>query len=94
MWGWLARIFRRTRPPVPGEGSGATARQRLQVVLVHDRLGLAPQVIEQMREEILRIVARYLEVEDGAQVEVQRRGEQVVLLANIPVRDVARAGTS
>jgi len=94
MWGWLARLFGRSPSPAPGEGSGATARQRLQVVLVHDRLGLAPQLIEQMREEILRIVARYLEVEGGAQVEVQRRGERVVLLANIPVRDVARASTS
>ena len=94
MWGWLARLLGRPAPPPYEGGSGATARQRLQVVLVHDRLGLAPHILEQMREEILRIVSRYLEVDEGAQVEVQRKGQRVVLLANIPVRDIARAGSA
>lgn len=94
MWMWLARLLGRRAPSPPSEGSGTTACQRLQLVLVHDRLGLAPQAMEEMREEILRIVSRYLEVEEGAQVEVQRKGQRVVLLANIPVRNAARAGSA
>ena len=41
--------------------SADTARQRLQLVLAHDRSDLNPELLDQMRREILEVVSRYVE---------------------------------
>lgn len=74
------------------EPSGKTAKRRLQLVLVNDRTGLAPQALENLKNDIIRAIARYLVLDEASiQVEVRRTGDTVALLANIQVRDVVRA---
>ncbi len=50
------------------EASANMARERLQLVLAHDRTDLSPDLLDQMRREILEVVAKYVEIdiEDGA----------------------------
>ena len=43
--------------------SADTARQRLQLVLAHDRSDLNPELLDQMRREILEVVSRYVEID-------------------------------
>ena len=43
--------------------SAESARQRLRLVLAHDRSDLNPELLEQMRREILEVVARYVEID-------------------------------
>ena len=67
--------------------SAESARQRLQLVLAHDRSDLNPELLEQMRREILEVVARYVEidVEEGdVSLETEDRG--TALGANLPIR--------
>ena len=67
--------------------SAESARQRLQLVLAHDRSDLNPELLEQMRREILEVVARYVEidVEEGdVSLETEDRG--TALVANLPIR--------
>jgi cell division topological specificity factor len=67
--------------------SAATAKERLQLVLAHDRSDLNPELLEQMRREILEVVARYVEI-DVAEGDVSLETEDRVtaLVANLPIR--------
>ena len=43
--------------------SATTARERLQLVLAHDRSDLNPELLERMRREILEVVQKYVEID-------------------------------
>ena len=68
-----------------------TARRRLQLVLMHDRLDLAPDKMEAMKREIWQVVSRYMVVEeDFLEFEVRRWDELMVLVSNIQVKELDR----
>ncbi len=74
-----------------GVRSKDTARRRLQLVLMHDRLDLSPDMMEQMKREIWEVVSRYMVVEDEfLEFDIRRRDELVVLVSNIQVKDLDR----
>ena len=71
-----------------------TARQRLRLVLMHDRLDLAPETLEAMKREIWETVSRYMVVEDDfMEFEVRRLDELMVLVSNIQVKELDRLAT-
>ncbi len=69
------------------ESSANTARERLQLVLAHDRTDLSPDLLDQMRREILEVVAKYVEIDidDGA-VSLETEDRMTALVANLPIR--------
>ncbi len=70
--------------------SSEIARQRLRLVLIQDRIELAPDVMQQMKQEILEVVSRYMVVDDDfIEFEVRRLEELVMLVSNIEVKDVS-----
>ena len=72
------------------ERSGVTAKQRLQLVLIQDRLDLPYDKMEAMKQEIWEVVSRYLTVaEDFLEFEIKKLDELVVLVANIQVNDAS-----
>ena len=72
------------------ERSGEIARQRLQLVLIQDRLDLPADQMEAMKQEIWEVVSRYLAVEDDfLEFEIRQLDELVVLVSNIQVKDTA-----
>ena len=67
--------------------SASTAKQRLQLVLAHDRSDLNPELLEQMRREILEVVARYVEIDlEGGDVSLETEDRVTALVANLPIR--------
>ena len=74
-----------------GARSKDTARRRLQLVLMHDRLDLSPEMMQQMKQEIWEVVSRYMVVEDEfLEFDIRRRDELVILVSNIQVKDLDR----
>ena len=72
------------------ENSKDTARQRLRLVLIQDRLDLAPEKMEAMKREIWDVVSRYMVVEDEfMEFEVRRLDELIMLVSNIQVKDLS-----
>jgi cell division topological specificity factor len=72
----------------PAKKTGSTAKERLQFVLVHDRINLPPEQLKMMKAEILAVISKYVKVdEDNVDIELQqgdRRGS--LLVAEIPFR--------
>lgn len=72
------------------QSSGEIAKQRVRLVLIQDRVELAPDVMQQMKEEILEVVSRYMVVEDDfIEFEVRRLEELIMLVSNIEIKDVS-----
>ncbi len=72
------------------ERSKDTARQRLRVVLIQDRIDLPADRMESMKREIWDVVSRYLVVDDDfLEFEIRRLDELVVLVSNIQVKDTS-----
>ena len=67
--------------------SAGTARQRLQLVLAHDRSDLNPELLEQMRREILEVVSRYVEIDlEEGDVSLATEDRVTALVANLPIK--------
>lgn len=47
------------------QSSKNAAKERLQLVLIHDRAGMSPELLEQLKGEILNVLAKYIEIEEG-----------------------------
>ena len=69
------------------QSSAVTARERLQLVLAHDRSDLSPELFDQMRQEILEVVSKYVEIDinDGA-VSLETEDRMTALVANLPIK--------
>ena len=78
-------FFQKTRP------SREIAKERLRLVLVHDRAMVSPALLEVLKGEMVEVVSRYLEIdEQGMEVHLSTTEERAALVANIPVRRVLR----
>jgi len=76
-------LFRPTAP------SGATAKERLRLVLLSDHLSLAPDVVEDLKRDLLAVISRYVEIDsEHADVSFEHREREVAMLASIPIRGV------
>lgn len=69
------------------------AKERLRLVLMHDRAAVRPELLETLRNEIIEAISRYVEIDRaGIQVDLYRDGQEIALTANIPVRGLRRSG--
>jgi cell division topological specificity factor len=68
------------------EASGATARERLRLVLLSDHLSLAPDVVDALRADLIAVISKYVEVDEAnCDVTFEQQDSAVAMLANIPI---------
>lgn len=73
------------------ENSKNVAKERLRLVLVHDRANISPQVMQAIRREIIQVISKYLEIDENhMEVDLTNCDDAVALTASIPVRKVKR----
>ncbi len=69
------------------QSSASKARERLQLVLAHDRTDLSPELLDQMRREILEVVSKYVEIDiDEGAVSLETEDRMTALVANLPIK--------
>ncbi|CDZ25418.1 MULTISPECIES: cell division topological specificity factor MinE [Neorhizobium] len=83
----IFNLFRKQR-------SAPTARERLQVLLAHERSSSGSDLVSLLREEILAVIAKHVQVDsDKVQVKMDR-DENVTILeidVEIPLGAVSQA---
>jgi cell division topological specificity factor len=71
--------------------SAESAKERLQLVLVHDRTDLTPAQLESLKDELLKAISRYIDIDpEAVQIGLERDGRSQRLVADIPLRSVSR----
>ena len=87
---WLFNISGKELDQATEVLSKDTAKQRLKLVLIQDRLELAPEKLEEMKKEIWEVVSKYMVVDDDfMEFEVRRLDDLTVLVSNIEVKDLS-----
>lgn len=79
--------------------SGAIARSRLKLLLVADKGGLSPGFLERIRDDMVHVLSRYMEIDPG-QVDIRMTRMETAgtsetlpaLFASIPLRQISDKG--
>jgi len=83
----LNRLFGREN-----HSSKTVAKERLRLVLVHDRSGVSPELLETLKIELIKVISNYMEIdEQSLEVSLDSSENQVALIANIPVKKMERS---
>lgn len=76
-------------------GSKDIAKERLRLVLVHDRANVSPQFMEILKDDMIRVISNYMEInERDMEVNLTNTNSSVALVANIPVNRMKRGAWS
>jgi cell division topological specificity factor len=66
--------------------SAQIAKERLQFVLVHDRLDLSPDKLKEMEEEIINVISKYVRIDrKNVEIAIEQRKRDSWLVADIPL---------
>ncbi len=73
------------------------AKDRLKLVLVHDRVNVSPDFLETIKDEIMQVLAKYMDIADSgldinlttAQSE-DGKSQVPALTANIPIKNMKK----
>jgi cell division topological specificity factor len=67
------------------------ASERLRLVLVHDRAAISPDVIELIKEDIIQVIEKYMNIDtDALLMHIENVDHSVALVANIPILSMRR----
>ena len=74
--------------------SASKAKERLKLVLIHDRTALPPGVMEDLKDELIRVISRHVDVDrNSVQSEFMQEGRDQRLIADIPLQTSQRKRT-
>jgi len=85
MSGFLDRLLGRN------QRSARQAKERMKLVLIHDRTDLSPASLERLKDELITVISGYIEIDpDAVEINVTQEGREQRLIADIPLRSVRR----
>ncbi len=71
--------------------SADKAKERLKLVLIHDRTDLSPDAVERLKDDILEVISRYIEIDPSAvHIQIANDGREQRLMADIPLKTARR----
>jgi len=71
--------------------SALSAKERLQLVLVHDRTDLTPAELEALKDDLIQTISLHIEIDpDAVQIGLEKDGRSQRLVADIPLKNTTR----
>ncbi len=77
------------------KSSGDLAKDRLKLLLVSDRANCSPEIMEKIKNDIINVIAKYMEIDsEGLDIQITQtesegqNGNVPALIANIPIKEV------
>lgn len=77
--------------------SGTVAKDRLKLVLIHDRINCSTELLEMMKIDIVAVISKYVDIEtehfkiEISNMDFQDNGRNApVLSANIPIKNLKK----
>lgn len=68
--------------------TASIAKERLQILVAHDRLGGGPSYLPQMQRDLLKVIRKYVAIDnDAVSVSVEQDGNREILELNIVLPD-------
>lgn len=78
---WMDRITGSQR------NSANQAKERLKLVLIHDRTDLTNEEVDQLKAELMGVIRKYIEIDPGAvRIVINHDGREQRLVADVPLR--------
>ncbi|PIU60850.1 MAG: cell division topological specificity factor MinE [Armatimonadetes bacterium CG07_land_8_20_14_0_80_40_9] len=83
----LNKLFRKE-----GEvGSKERAKERLRLVLISDRSNISPHLLETLKEDLIAVISKYVEIDTSSlEVYLERDEKATALTASMPVKKIKR----
>ncbi|MCI5937511.1 MAG: cell division topological specificity factor MinE [Eubacterium sp.] len=83
------------------KSSGNVAKDRLKMVLVSDRSNCSPEIMEQIKNDIIHVLSKYVEIDlEGLDIKIEQtesdggNGLVPALFANIPIKDMKHSNST
>lgn len=83
------------------KNSGDIAKDRLKLLLVSDRANCSPDVMEMIKNDIIQVISKYMEIDaEGLDIQITQtesegnNGNVPALYANIPIKDMKHSSAS
>ena len=71
--------------------SANLAKERLKLVLVHDRMDISPGVLELLKDDLIAAISRHIDIDPAAvRIEMAQEGREQRLVADIPLRPMRK----
>ncbi len=77
--------------------SGSVAKDRLKLVLIHDRMNCSTELLEMMRADIIEVISKYVEIDKDelnielSNIQYEKEGKNAPMLsANIPIKNMKK----
>jgi cell division topological specificity factor len=71
--------------------SAGSAKERLQMVLIHDRTDMTPAEFEALKDDLIATIARHVDIDPKAvHIDIAHEGRSQRLVADIPLRSAER----
>ena len=77
---WLAKITGK-------KSSADEAKERLKLVLIHDRTDINPATMEKLKDDLLKAISNHVSIDtDSAKISMTHEGREQCLIAEIPLK--------
>lgn len=77
------------------KNSGEVAKDRLKLLLISDRANCTPDIMENIKNDIIKVISKYMEIDaEGLDIQITQtesdgnNGNVPALCANIPIKEL------